>query len=611
MKNKYALVFSLLAILNVSTLWAQFGPDVKTYPNLSHKEGRVSMDVAFNGWVYEAFASDSAVVLVMSKDNGNTWKLIDTLSYPGETYNARIVVAGNNANYLRLFVFVDHYIVGSASSDVYVDTYDANTGGFLTIQDIDSYPGLTRGFDIATDTKSPSVSSSPYAIGLLYAKPANYDSLFLVVSTDSGATYGVKQLAASTPLYFRQVSLAYGQSGSFIDGRFFLAWEQFTAPGDTLGNLYTAYTPTFITDAPSSVQDLDSIYTTTAYQLRNPRIATSFSSTTGNDSGNVTALIVVERFTPGISTGSNILGFANWSAVYGSSWTGFDINNTLDNTVQPDVSFDPTISNFLVTYYNATTHQLPYLVNSFNLLTPNIWSYITQNYVDDSAKLVTPWPTVRINPVYTKAALGWTNTYANVPQAMFDAEYRVPVPVVISLTPDTVFVGSTTFTLAVAGEKFQHNSYLMWGADSLGTTYVSGNLLTATIASSLVAAVSTVPVTVVTPVTTGGGGTSNSSNFRIISVSGINEPGGLNTLSIYPNPSGSQLNIAYAFTQTGKLEMGLYDLNGRLVKDFGGFNYFNGNGMITEDVSNIAQGIYQLVIKTGTETAVRKISIAR
>ncbi len=346
-------------------------------------------------------------------------------------------------------------------------------------------------------------------------------------------------------------------------------------------------------------------------QLRNPKISVSVTSSAANDSAAMTALIVAERIGTGLSN-ANILGFSNFYPVLGHYWTGFDIVNTVQDTKQPDLTFDAGYNNFLLTYYNATTKQVPYIVNGFNLTTPGTWIDISNNYVNDSSLLANnPWPTVRINPVYTRAAFGWTNLYGAIPQAMFDAEYRLPTPVITSLEPDTVIAGHAAFELIVNGSQFENNSYIMWNNDSLGSTLVNITQINANITAPQVATAATIPVRVFTPSTTGGGGNSDTLLFYVVVASAINDLGSQNTVMAYPVPASNQLNVAYNFAQAGTIELQLYDMNGQLVKQLANMDHADGHGSFVADVSQIPVGMYQLVINTSQGSTTRKISIVR
>jgi hypothetical protein len=157
----------------------------------------------------------------------------------------------------------------------------------------------------------------------------------------------------------------------------------------------------------------------------NPQIATSFG-TTDNDSGSVTAVILVQRDYTGNGSDYDLLGFYNRRAHYTDFWYRLDIVNNNENDLQPDVTYDPTNGNFLGVYYDSTNGRLPYLVNEVNLVNPSTWTTITPQYNDVTANLKAAWPRVEINPVVTQTAHAWIAEGSGTNGvAMFDAEYNI------------------------------------------------------------------------------------------------------------------------------------------------------------------------------------------
>jgi hypothetical protein len=71
-----------------------------------------------------------------------------------------------------------------------------------------------------------------------------------------------------------------------------------------------------------------------------------------------------------------------------------------------------------------------------------------------------------------------------------------PPPVISSLSPNAATAGSGAFTLTVHGSGFISSAVVHWNNSSLPTTFVSATQLTAQVAASLIAAPSTVSVTV-------------------------------------------------------------------------------------------------------------------
>jgi hypothetical protein len=88
-----------------------------------------------------------------------------------------------------------------------------------------------------------------------------------------------------------------------------------------------------------------------------------------------------------------------------------------------------------------------------------------------------------------------------------------PVPVVDSLSPDTIAAGAPAFTLHVHGSGFLPQSVIKWGGTSLVTTRVDGTHLSAPVSVLQVATPANTNVTVFTPAP--GGGTSSPRVFVV------------------------------------------------------------------------------------------------
>jgi P pilus assembly chaperone PapD len=86
-----------------------------------------------------------------------------------------------------------------------------------------------------------------------------------------------------------------------------------------------------------------------------------------------------------------------------------------------------------------------------------------------------------------------------------------PPPTLTSLTPPLVYAGTPAFTLGAVGSGFAPASVVSWDGAPLGTTYVDGSHLNASISAAMVAVAGTHAVTVSTP----GGGVSSSVDFNV------------------------------------------------------------------------------------------------
>jgi uncharacterized delta-60 repeat protein len=87
------------------------------------------------------------------------------------------------------------------------------------------------------------------------------------------------------------------------------------------------------------------------------------------------------------------------------------------------------------------------------------------------------------------------------------------VPVITALSPSSVLVNSSDFTLTVSGNNFVRSSVINFPLGPVSTTYVSGNQLTATIPAAYLKGLGSGNVTVTSPAP--GGGTSNGVLFAV------------------------------------------------------------------------------------------------
>ncbi|TAK26291.1 MAG: hypothetical protein EPO26_00310 [Chloroflexota bacterium] len=134
----------------------------------------------------------------------------------------------------------------------------------------------------------------------------------------------------------------------------------------------------------------------------------------------------------------------------------------------------------------------------------------------------------------------------------------IPVPVVASLSPDTVAAGSAAFVLTVDGSGFAPAAEVRWNGSTRPTTFVSVTRLTAAISAADVAATGAdlrvAGVTVFNPAP--GGGESHPEAVTIVSAiapnadSDIALPGETATAATLPDASG-EAGVSAVLTNTG------------------------------------------------------------
>lgn len=395
----------------------------------------VRISVAFNGWLYAAYSSydstsnSGGITIRKSRDNGQTWSTVDSYSVPDVRYTAHdIVVAGTDTNSLVLYLAGVNHAVTAGTYVMFVDRYNATTGVFAG-SNYNMQNGTRPIYDVslASDYLFPASVASPYSVGLLYSSySSSYDSIVFLGSTDGGGTWSVRKPVATTGSYHRGVSLAYGRSNSASNGRYFGAWEQIGSSGARTGHIFTSHSLSTADGNWMPKVNLDSVSSTMINLCSHPQIAMQYNNT-DNDSGAVTAVVLVDRDYYGDGSEYDLLGFYNKAAHTTNYWNRLDVNNGSTNDMQPDICFDPINNNFLATYYDSTNGKLAYYSNGMNLLTPSVWTSVSNQYNDISTNLKAPFPRIEANPISNgKAANAWNaEGVLGRGVSMFDAEYIV------------------------------------------------------------------------------------------------------------------------------------------------------------------------------------------
>lgn len=79
----------------------------------------------------------------------------------------------------------------------------------------------------------------------------------------------------------------------------------------------------------------------------------------------------------------------------------------------------------------------------------------------------------------------------------------------------------------------------------------------------------------------------------------------------YPNPFNSSTTINFSLMEAGKIKVGLWDLNGRFVRDLASGQYTAGRHSFTFNAGTLASGLYLVKLEATGETAQRKLLLLR
>ncbi|MGQ9705638.1 MAG: T9SS type A sorting domain-containing protein [bacterium] len=86
------------------------------------------------------------------------------------------------------------------------------------------------------------------------------------------------------------------------------------------------------------------------------------------------------------------------------------------------------------------------------------------------------------------------------------------------------------------------------------------------------------------------------------------KPTDFSLVSNYPNPFSDRTTIVFTLPETSIVEIALYDITGRLVKEVSEGQYTAGEHTIVLDCSDMKSGVYLLSMKAGYFTAFRRIT---
>ena len=406
-----------------------FGKDIVIYNVPTEDQGNVAICSAFNGWLFVAFSYDSLdlnaqkvqrILILKSIDNGINWSRFFDLpdGLVNEYYpKVDIVSCGNTIDDLKVFVGVVWHDTIFDDGSANVIRFNGSTGvpeGNLLYDPIHRINNLALASDIT--------SSNPGTLGILVSITYNNtDSLIFLSSSDGGLSIDNHKNIAHTQNAFKRMSLAFGYSPSTGNGRYFATWEEQNSQFAILGHIYTAHSEPDVNSPFTTPVQLDAIDPSATNICRNPSIACQVNNT-DNDSANLTEVVLFEKYKP--SGGDyDVTGYYNLQATTTSHFRPLNIAVSSNNELQPDISFNPYNSKFMVTYFDSTAKKLPFLINDVNLVNPNSWNVINQGY-NDNSNLVAPYPKVKVNFGQQEGMNAWISegTGGNG-IALFDAPY--------------------------------------------------------------------------------------------------------------------------------------------------------------------------------------------
>jgi hypothetical protein len=389
-----------------------FGKDIVILDNNSQDQRDVAICGAFNGWLYSAYSfyypvgGFMAVNILRSTDGGITWTVINRDDLPpncGSPISISIAAGGNSLATLKLFVawtVTDNALHYPAFGQI--DRFNANGSWeamltyFLHVWDI----------SLATDGSYPAANSNPFSLGVLYSTfhvSGSRDTVGFYSSADGGMTLTNRQVLATTSKRFPKVSLAYGRCPSYGSGRYFATWEEDQTYTSGIGNIYASHSEPGFNSAFTTPVYLNGFDPLSVNKTRRPLLSCQ-SGGSDNDSLNLTEVIMVEKQLSPATYDTR--GFYNLQAATSNHFDEFSVTSPTNNKIQPNITFKPVNSTFMLTYYDSVANALPALAKDMNMADPGSWNFFDNAY-NDSPDIIAPFPVVAYNPVMQDCAFSW------------------------------------------------------------------------------------------------------------------------------------------------------------------------------------------------------------
>lgn len=408
-----------------------FGKDIVINDQPAQNQQGVTICSAFNGWLYSAYSHNNpdnmtSVTIMKSTDNGISWiQLFDgSVGMIGITIpKVELLVCGTTEFDIKLFLGMLYCDTTFNSTGAAVDRLDGNTG-FL--EEVLFEDGSVRDFALAQDNLFPAMNANPFSIGLLFSKVGYADSLILKTSGNGGVSFNSQKIVALEPHnstdIFKKVALSYGICMSKNTGRYFAAWEkQNKYSTSNLGHIFTAHSEPYFNSEFTSPVCLDNLDPAITNRCNTPVISCQ-TNNIDNDSSSLTEIVIFQKYLQG-SNEADLQGCFNLQSTASAYFKMMTLDGSTDTKSQPDICFNPYDSKFLVTYFNASSHLLPYLTNQFNLTAPDTWEVVTTGY-NDHPDVESPNPKVEINYLQHSGVNVWLeNRYGANNSSMFDAQY--------------------------------------------------------------------------------------------------------------------------------------------------------------------------------------------
>lgn len=341
---------------------------------------------------------------MVSPDYGLSWQTLVDFSVPGASgwypQMTDMLVAGNDSSNVRIFLALNGNGAGGPQNFGSIVAFDGITGtavgNSVDLGDFTNY-GIV---DIAlcSDYKHSLSGSNPYSVAAVYSvsNSSGLDSLSYYFSDDGGLNFtGSYAIDVDSSGSYGDVDIAYGSYQNPPVGRFGVVFQK----GQNLG---VAFSDVGFPTVFSGYSLIDTGNTYTEGLCSHPTI-TIQSGATANSSSDYTSVIFAEVDNLSNSSKDIVSFYAN-DTQNGAIFDMEIIDSSSHFTQSPSIAYDSLNLNFVATYYDTTSKELPLIYHDINF--PGTW-YRTVSDYPDSLKFFTPTPTVSIMNYSNSIACSW------------------------------------------------------------------------------------------------------------------------------------------------------------------------------------------------------------
>jgi hypothetical protein len=450
-----AMILLLGSVFSAPQLSAQrnpaapgYGSDVQifNYADCFNATSRVS--VALNGWIYVLTQISApsygyrAWRVFRSINNGEYFTELCQWEFYNDSWllqDADMVVTGDDPSNINVWVAEIANLGVATPSTNYcrVTQWDAAGNYIATPYYYDYGEGTNVLYDvsIATDYRSPGTGNSPFVIALAYTGHwgSTYDYVTYAFSLDGGVNFTDQDIywqAGNSVL--GKISLALGATSTYNWGRYAVAFEMNKVLGD-LGDIGVMMNFTDGVGAWTDPVMVNHTYNGAILKSRAPTISIMDNVYQSPTSPNQFPLVVAyEDWSSG--PGSVDLMYNSLADTYimdtqptESDFSLFWMGNANGHDdLEPNLAFDLSYNNFLLTYASGDGNELVYRYCGINGILAGDWSPAV-GYRDATTPFT--WnvhPTVDIDLTKGNACFSWTEqTASGIQSVWFDAEWSV------------------------------------------------------------------------------------------------------------------------------------------------------------------------------------------